>query len=79
MLTLNDVSAGMLKVVRQRFDERDDVSFSCAFTEELRFEDSAFDIVLSMNAFHNCAEQDRALEQIVRLLLSFGLEQDGAI
>ena len=36
--------------------------------EDLSFEDSSFDIVVSMNAFHNYAEQDKALDQIKRVL-----------
>jgi ubiquinone/menaquinone biosynthesis C-methylase UbiE len=67
-LTLNDVSAGMLKLAKQRLDERGDVNFSCAYVEELGFDTSAFDIVISMNAFHNYAEQDKALEQMQRVL-----------
>jgi len=67
-LTLNDVSAGMLWFAKERFERRSDVTFSCAFAEDLSFEDSSFDIVVSMNAFHNYAEQDKALEQIERVL-----------
>lgn len=67
-LTLNDVSPGMLKLAKERLNEREDVDFSCAYVEELGFEDSVFDIVISMNAFHNYAEQDKALEQIGRVL-----------
>lgn len=67
-LTLNDVSAGMLKLAKQRLDDRNDIKFSCVYAEELSFEDSSFDIVISMNAFHNYAEQGKALKQIERVL-----------
>ncbi|MFP8490070.1 class I SAM-dependent methyltransferase [Gracilimonas sp. Q87] len=71
-MTLNDVSAGMLKLARQRFEGRVDLNFTCFFAEELGFEDSAFDIVISMSAFHNYAEQEKALHQIHRVLKADG-------
>lgn len=67
-MTLNDVSAGMLKLARDRFSDNDAIQFHCDYAEELNLESDSFDTVISMNAFHNYAGQQKALEQIHRVL-----------
>ena len=67
-MTLNDVSAGMLKLARDRFSEKGSIHFHCDYAEELSFEPNSFDVVVSMNAFHNYAGQEEALEQVQRIL-----------
>ena len=67
-MTLNDVSAGMLKLARDRFSGIESINFHCDYAEELSFEPNSFDVVVSMNAFHNYAGQERALEQVQRVL-----------
>lgn len=67
-LVLNDVSAGMLNIARERFTENSRVSFTAHFAESLGFESLSFDTVISLNAFHNYVDQRQALSEIYRVL-----------
>lgn len=67
-IVLNDVSEGMLDIARERFDRHSGISFTDHFVEALGFENSSFDTVVSLNAFHNYEDKQRALSEIYRVL-----------
>lgn len=67
-LVLNDVSRGMLDVARGRFESQENIVFEENYAEDLSFESSTFDTVISLNAFHNYEAQQKVLTEIYRVL-----------
>lgn len=67
-ITLNDVSEGMLEIAQDRFSNREDFSFSKNPVENLSFESSTFNAVISLNSFHNYKNKQKALSEIYRVM-----------
>ncbi|MDR9419790.1 class I SAM-dependent methyltransferase [Gracilimonas sp.] len=67
-LVLNDVADKMLDVARQRFGGRENIEFGEDFAENLSYKSSTFDIVISLNAFHNYEDSEKVLSEIHRVL-----------
>lgn len=71
-LVLNDPSPKMQKFARERVGDHPHISFSKDTAEKLGFEESHFDTIICLNAFHFYTEQETVLNQFKRLLKTGG-------
>lgn len=67
-LVLNDISEGMLETAAKRREYSERICFRQSDAAETGLEEHSFDIIISLNAFHNYDRQDTVLKEVYRLL-----------
>jgi ubiquinone/menaquinone biosynthesis C-methylase UbiE len=72
-LTGMDLSADMLAVARQRLPPDERTQWEQGSMESLPFADDSFDVVTCASAFHLLTDQQRALEEMARVLRPGGV------
>lgn len=74
-ITCLDYSAEMMNNAKMRAEDMDvhNVNFVCGDVGNLPFEDSSFDIVLSLNGFHAFPDKEAAFRETFRVLKKDGI------
>lgn len=67
-MVLNDVSAEMQRLARERFQNNSDITFTNYPAEEMGFPDDSFTSIFCLNAFHCYHNQRKAMSEFGRLL-----------
>lgn len=65
---LNDPSANMLDIARERFSKHSNVHFSNKQVQQLSYPKNTFDTIISLNAFHFYHEQQRVADKFYMML-----------
>lgn len=61
-IQLNDLSSAMLKQAKDRFKEYPQINFSNFPAHHINRLDPAFDVIISLNSFHNYAKQQEVID-----------------
>ncbi len=72
LIRLNDLSSSMLEQAKDRFREYPQISFSSFHAHHIDQSDTVFDVIISLNSFHNYADQHAVIDASFKALKAGG-------